>query len=255
MWLNIAPHAEAAWLSRFVEKVQVLGPTGRPGLPMDRLPDGRTMLVYRVLAGASRGSLSAVGPRTRALFKRANDLAGAIVIQFKPGWSALLLGVPAHTLTDRYVPLEAIWGDAGNELLDNLVGAGGEQGAVQRIARALARRSTGTFQPVSGRLARRAVKLIESGEPRVERVAESLGITSRHLRRVFEESIGVAPKEFARSVRLRRAVKEASASQDWGRIANATGYYDQAHLIGDFQDLIGLTPGAFAARTLVPSAG
>jgi hypothetical protein len=105
MWRNVDPSAELAWLSRFVEKVQVLGPTGRPGLPMDRLPDGRTMLVYRVLAGASRGSLTAVGPRTRALFKRASDLAGAIVIQFKPGWSSLLLGVSAHALTDRYVPL------------------------------------------------------------------------------------------------------------------------------------------------------
>ena len=36
--------------------------------------------------------------------------------------------------------------------------------------------------------------------------------------------------------------------QDWGRIAADAGYYDQAHLIGDFRELVGLTPGAFLKR-------
>jgi AraC-like DNA-binding protein len=40
----------------------------------------------------------------------------------------------------------------------------------------------------------------------------------------------------------------AAASNDWARIATEAGYYDQAHLIAEFRQLIGVTPGAFQRR-------
>lgn len=53
-------------------------------------------------------------------------------------------------------------------------------------------------------------------------------------------------------MRLQRAVRlsaaAAPAARDWARIASAAGYYDQSHLIAEFRDLVGLTPGAFAAQ-------
>ena len=71
----------------------------------------------------------------------------------------------------------------------------------------------------------------------VDGMAERLGVTTRHLHRAFVENIGVGPKEFARSVRLQRALRLAATSRDWGRIASDAGYYDQSHLIADFRDL------------------
>jgi AraC-like DNA-binding protein len=99
------------------------------------------------------------------------------------------------------------------------------------------------------------VRLIEDGEGRVERVAERLGVSARHLRRAFGDSVGVGPKEFARAVRLRRAVQMTADSHDWVAIAARAGYYDQAHLIGDFRDLIGLTPGAYVTASGRRSSG
>jgi len=43
-------------------------------------------------------------------------------------------------------------------------------------------------------------------------------------------------------------VERAATSKDWARIAQDAGYYDQAHLIADFRQLVGLTPGAFQKR-------
>lgn len=79
-------------------------------------------------------------------------------------------------------------------------------------------------------------------------MAERLGVTARHLRRAFTESVGIGPKEFARTVRLQRAVRTAATSNDWARIAADAGYYDQAHLIADFREFLGLTPSAFLKR-------
>jgi AraC-like DNA-binding protein len=41
----------------------------------------------------------------------------------------------------------------------------------------------------------------------------------------------------------------ATCSIDWARIARDAGYYDQAHLIRDFRELVGLTPGNFLTST------
>lgn len=236
------------WLARFVEDIQVVTPGGRP-LSIDRLPDGRTSLIVRVLEG-ERGDVTVTGPRTRALFKHATGLVRAITLQFKPGWSAPLLGVAANTLTDRFVKLEELWGAAGRELGRELVETASVPDLVARLSRAIAARPHG--EPASARIARRAVRLLEGDEVRVDHVAQQLGVSPRHLRRVFTENIGVGPKEFARMVRLQRAVREASTSKDWGRIAANAGYYDQAHLIGDFRELVGLTPGAFVKRRIDP---
>jgi AraC-like DNA-binding protein len=234
-------------LSRFVEDARMVAPVAGRGIDVERLPDGRTTLVLRVMADGRTGDLSVSGPRTRALFKNATGVARVVAIQFKPGWSAPLLGVAANALTDRIVLLEDLWGRSGSELCLELLAAPSLPEVIDRVGRALAARAT--FEPASGRLARHAVRLLEGGEARVESVAEQLGVTARHLRRVFTESIGIGPKEFARTVRLPRAVRRAATSKDWASIAADAGYYDQAHLIADFRQLIGLTPGAYLKRS------
>ncbi|SET78337.1 transcriptional regulator, AraC family [Stigmatella erecta] len=234
-------------LPRFVEDVRGVVPVaGRTC--HERLPDGRTTLVFRVLEEGRKGDVCVAGPRTRALFKNSPGVARAVILQFKPGWSAPLLGVAASELTDRIIPLEDLWGRSGGDLCQELLAARNLPEMLDRISHAIALRPHQTFEPASARLARRAVRLLEGDEVRVESVAERLGVTARHLRRAFTESVGIGPKDFARAVRLQRAVGMAAASKDWGRIAASAGYYDQAHLIGDFRELVGLTPGAFLKR-------
>lgn len=235
-------------LSRFIEDIRAVVPVAGRALDVDRLPDGRTTLVFRVIADGRTADVSVAGPRTRALFKHATGVARAVMVRFKPGWSAPLLGVSAHALTDRTVLLEDLWGRAGGDLGGELLAAPSLQDVMDRLTRALALRARQTFEPASGPLARHAVRLLEAGEVRVESVAARLGVTARHLRRAFTESVGIGPKDFARTVRLQRAVRWAATSKDWARIAADAGYYDQAHLIAEFQQLVGLTPGAFLKR-------
>jgi len=172
----------------------------------------------------------------------------AAIVRFKPGWSAPLLGVAGSALRDQIVPLEDIWGRSGGDLCLALLAAPSLPDVLDRIAHALAARTHQTLESASGRLARHAVRLLEGDEVRVESVAERLGVTARHLRRAFTESVGIGPKEYARTVRLQRAVRAAATSNDWVRIAADAGYYDQAHLIADFREFVGLTPSAFVKR-------
>jgi transcriptional regulator GlxA family with amidase domain len=201
-----------------------------------------------------RGDVYLTGPHTKALLKDASGFQRAVMLKFKPGWSTPLLGLPAHELTDRYVRLEDIWGSGGAEVVHALVAAQSSQEVVRCLARAFARKPRPSWEPASASLVRRAATLLEEEGVRVESIAEQLGITPRHLRRAFGENIGIAPKMFARAVRLQRALRLSQSLGDWGRIAVDAGFYDQAHLIADFRALVGLTPNAFAERANQPSA-
>ena len=55
----------------------------------------------------------------------------------------------------------------------------------------------------------------------------------------------MSPKSFARLARFHRAVEAARRGESWARVAAATGYCDQAHLIDDFQAITGTTPRLF----------
>ena len=236
------------WLSRFVHDARsVEDATPRR---VARLPDGSINLVFRAHAEGGTADLTVSGPRTRAYFKLATGIRRWITIELKRGWSTQLLGVPAHTLTDRIVHLHDLWGAAGAGLCDELRATRTVADAVERISRAFAVRTERAVEPAAARIARRAARMLETENVRIASVADRLGVTSRHLRRAFLEHIGVGPKDFARAVRLRRVVQRATPVADWGRIATDAGYYDQAHLIGDFRALVGLTPGAFAKLDL-----
>lgn len=246
----MSPVATTAWLARFLEEIEVISPVAGHPLAVDRLPDGRTKLVLRVYDRGRHGDLTVMGPRTRATFKTATGVARAVIVRFKPGWAAPLFGERASALTDRYVPLRELWGSQVDGLCGDLLAARGAAEVVGRLSEVFARRSRDSAEPSSAPLARRAVRLLEAGEDRVERVAQQLGVTARHLRRAFDDNIGIGPKQFARTVRLQRAVRRSQASDDWSRIAAEAGYYDQAHLIAEFRELVGLTPVEFARRRI-----
>jgi AraC family transcriptional regulator of adaptative response / DNA-3-methyladenine glycosylase II len=58
---------------------------------------------------------------------------------------------------------------------------------------------------VSGRLARAAAEMIENGaleSGSLEALAKRVGVTSRHLRRIFADEFGVSPVEYAQTQRL-----------------------------------------------------
>lgn len=98
-------------------------------------------------------------------------------------------------------------------------------------------------------LVQRAVAALDSsgGDVRVEQVAAWLGVSRQHLAAQFRQHVGLSPKLFARICRFRRATAAIKAAQspDWAELALACGYFDQSHLIHDFQEFAGSAPERF----------
>ncbi|PPK76653.1 AraC family transcriptional regulator [Methylobacter tundripaludum] len=81
-----------------------------------------------------------------------------------------------------------------------------------------------------------------NGNYPIRMLARNLGLTERTFERRFLNHVGAAPKKYARVVRLRNTIFQRKALSTWADVACAVGYYDQSHMIHDFQELYGISP-------------
>jgi AraC-like DNA-binding protein len=231
-------------LTHFVEHVRVVADI-ESAQPYVRLPDGRIELV--LTTRHSDVSINVAGTRLTPLRKRSQASSESILVRFKPGGAYPFFGVPLCELTDQVVRLDALLGpeDALRRALEASTPSARVAAVQHALACCLAQPS---FEPASVPMVRRALRVLAAPGPlpSVEQLALDLGVSARHLRRAFADVVGVTPKEYLRIVRFQRVLRMARArpSEPWARLAQAHGYYDQAHLVSEVRALSGLAPGS-----------
>jgi AraC-like DNA-binding protein len=72
-------------------------------------------------------------------------------------------------------------------------------------------------------------------------------MSHKHFIQEFREQVGLSPKLFCRIRRFQKILEQINARErlSWAQIACDCGYYDQAHLVNDFQAFGGLNPSAY----------
>ena len=173
----------------------------------------------------------------------------ALGVAFRPGGAAPFLETPAGEIQDAIVPLGNLWGQAGVELGERLATDATPAARFQRLERALL-----------GRLerARRCHPAVAAalgafgdgvGAPDVGAVAERVGLSRRRLIQVFRSEVGLPPKLYCRVRRFGAVLQATSGARAvaWAAVAQACGYYDQAHLIRDFREFAGASPTDYLA--------
>jgi len=203
------------------------------GAPFSQHDDGRFELQPRsFLAGQMTGPIliSPTGPV---------QLLG---IRFHPGGTLPFLRVPLHEITDEVVDLGGLSSKLERELLQVTSLASSLQertAAVENFLNAQLLKGDQDF-----RLMRLASRIVETGGlVSVDRLANDAGVSSRQLERRFLREVGLGPKLLGRIIRFQqvfRAVEQSNSA--WAGIAIECGYYDQAHLIRDFNQFARQTP-------------
>ena len=71
--------------------------------------------------------------------------------------------------------------------------------------------------------------------------------SDRHLRRLFNQFVGVSPNYFKRMVRHQKAIKALNNDpyQDLAGLSIQLGYCDQSHFIHEFKRFHGMSPVRF----------
>jgi AraC family transcriptional regulator of adaptative response/methylated-DNA-[protein]-cysteine methyltransferase len=99
----------------------------------------------------------------------------------------------------------------------------------------------------------RALKLIDGGaleRGSVDTLAERLGITSRHLARLFERHVGASPQQVATTRRLQRAKRLLDTTDDtMTEIAFRSGFGSVRRFNAAFSGLYGRSPSSLRATS------
>ena len=74
-----------------------------------------------------------------------------------------------------------------------------------------------------------------------------IGWSRKRLIAKFRDRLGLTPKSVGRVLRFQQAIRaiESTRVNRWAELAVDCGYYDQSHLIRDFQEFAGCTPNGF----------
>ncbi|MCK2215563.1 helix-turn-helix domain-containing protein [Actinomadura sp. ATCC 31491] len=171
-------------------------------------------------------------------------------VHFKPWGLAPFTGVPAGGLRDLWVPVDAVWpGAAGRvrERVGGLAPAGEalrvmEEELLSRLAEVPAR-GLGLVEHAGGRLE------ASHGGLAVSALADAAGVSGNHLTAQFRSHVGITPKRMARIYRFARLIVSVDALRPagWAHLAQAAGYFDQAHFSKEFKDFTGHTPKEWLA--------
>lgn len=170
-------------------------------------------------------------------------------IRFHPWSAASFLGVSANELRDEFLTIDdaAPSLDAGFRRLDGCTSDGDRFAA---IVSALEGRS-GRVRAADDVLPH-LVRLASDGNESmsVRGLAQRAGLSTRRVQTLFRDRVGLAPKQLMRIARFQRALglARANSSLSWSAIAARAGYYDQAHLIHEAQDIVGCTPAELLGR-------
>jgi AraC-like DNA-binding protein len=158
--------------------------------------------------------------------------------------------MPSSEVANQLIDAEGIWGKWVPELLERVAQERTTELRASRLLELLHARLANSPETVAEQILALAVSR-RGGS--VRELADASGYSERQLRRIFLDHVGVGPKEFGRMTRAIAALRGlAAAPSSWSQYATDHGYYDQAHLIDEFREVVGQTPKRFLDSLVEP---
>ena len=150
-----------------------------------------------------------------------------------------------------YVPgffLDRVRGVEFDQLGERMLGSTSTQARLELVEQA--------FRPVleggtcQDRRCRGVLEMVDAldGQITVEGLGREFALSTRTIRRMVLDQVGLTPKQFIRNVRLQRTVARLRNPRLAGcqaDLATACGFADQSHLIKEFHQLTGRLPSSF----------
>jgi len=169
-------------------------------------------------------------------------------VRFRPGGFRGVLGAPLTSITDRTIPLGAVYQSTLDATAEASVLDADDDDGMMRVAESILR----TRMPAPDKnidFVNSVVECVAADRTitRVDMLAKTLGWGERALQRLFSDYVGVSPKWVIRRSRLHDAASRLADDEDVNltHLAQDLGYSDQAHFTRDFKTIVGRAPSDY----------
>ena len=186
------------------------------------------------------------GLQSRAVVSQTRGALVMLGLSLRAETSRAVLSLPASEVTDLTIDAGDAFADAG-ELFDRLQDAPMFEARSALLLQWVGRKvQTPLRSHACSRPARSSRGRAEATA--MDAAASAVGCSSRHLRRVVLDYIGIPPAEYVQLRRFDRALPLLQRAETLTEVAHRAGYYDQAHFCRDFKELSGMTPGDYRSQ-------
>lgn len=204
-----------------------------------------------------RGQSGIFGVNTRRFQVQLQGKGWVFGIKFRPGTFYPFYRAPVAALTDRAIGLDAVFHAAGTAYERRVLACASVDEMIDCAEQFLRARLPPPDEHIA--LINTVVEQIAADRmiTRVAEIADRIGVSQRSLQRLFGQYVGVGPKWVIQRYRLLEAAEQLArnAYVDLPSLAQALGYFDQAHFINDFRATVGSTPAEYARRRDEPLTG
>ena len=208
------------------------------------LPDGCTDIMLRPTDPSASWI---VGPMRSFAVLPASGSVDTVAVRFKPGAAFVLLDHPLRDMVDRAIRPDVFLGRWARLLEERLAECVDEIGRLDCLEHSLLERLSGLrrIDPVIVE-AMHTMIACQAHLP-LECMPSRFGYSQRQIRKKFETYVGLPPIRLGRIMRFLSAAQAIihGRARSGAHLAQQYGYYDQAYLVHEFQDLSGLTPSQF----------
>lgn len=184
------------------------------------------------------------GVHTRPVFLDSFTRRATINVVLKEGAIPALFRIPAIEFRNRVVSLYDLSTENVSDLKEQLLACSQAKEKILTVESYLCRLLDSCRYPCPA--VDVAVDRIHQTHGRIDisEIVEQTGYTRRWFIKLFRDTVGTTPKQFAKVYRFQHALDllRKEAAPNFADIALQCGYYDQSHFVHDFKDFGGISP-------------
>lgn len=193
------------------------------------------------------------GVRTQPITIPSGRGTRKLIIAFKKGKAGSFKKIPMNELTDKIVDADIIFGNKFHVLREQLLASASIHHMFLLIENFLLRQAGGSLCPDTRSKCVEFAVINITNQPNalmIQQLNSQIGYSQKHFINLFKKQVGVTPKQYLKIMRFQKALLdiEANTAIDWSRVAVESGFYDQAHFIGDFKIFSGFTPNEYIKK-------
>lgn len=212
---------------------------------LNLVPDVSGCFVFTFDSSSMESRLYGATTRMVTVSNDTDEHMVRLFVEFVPGGLAQFAGLGQRELTDRVVPVEDLCPQISTAVEDTFDGDGNLDDWIRRIDGVMLRALRPRDPTAAFAAAVDTLKQAGGAVP-VNRVSSEVGYSERHLNRLFFDYIGMNIKTFSKILRINETIRQIQQGQsNLTMLAQNSGFYDQSHLIRDFQSICGVTPGEY----------